>query len=245
MRLGTLLILLAGLLAAQASAQQPESKEPPTLPGDSKKDALPTKPADPKVEVPELPDPQSEVIELTAPYGRGPMKVYAGLEFLFWKIKDAPLPVPLLSGGVDNSETLIGGYPIKMGVRRGARITVGGWADGDEMEGIEASFLRISSGPVTSDVVDLDGHLYLANPFINAVTGKPDKNQLSVPSQPITFIDAFGNKVTLPQVAFPGLYAGVNFTSAAVCTGSRKRHVRYNARRRFRADLLVGVRYFG
>ena len=214
MRLAKLMILLASVSAVPAAAQMPESKEPPPAGTELPKPELP------KSEEPSIGEPRSEIIELAGPSrGSGPVSIYGNLEFLFWKIKDAPLPVPLLTAGADNTDVLIGGYPIKMGVRRGARITVGVWADSDEMEGAEASFQYISSGPVDTGIMDRTGDLRLANPFINALTGKPDVNQLSVPPQPISFIDATGKLVVLPQVIYPGLWAGVQFSSRSEIYG--------------------------
>lgn len=117
-------------------------------------------------------------------------------DYLYWKIKDSPEPVPLVvSGPVVNdgvptlgqpgTEVVLGGKKINTDWRSGGRFALGYWFDDARCLGVEASYFFLPSGSKSSTVSN-DGSLGLPQltiPFFNVLTGSESSTGLAVPGQ--------------------------------------------------------------
>jgi hypothetical protein len=122
-------------------------------------------------------------------------------QYLHFWFKEAPIPVPLLTGGIPpliasqgfgvlnqpGTQVLIGNETIDQGQTDGARITVGGWLDpyhypGKQDIGFEASYFvlpRISAERTNG--ADATGTPLLARPVIDASTGQETSLVVAAP----------------------------------------------------------------
>jgi hypothetical protein len=164
-------------------------------------------------------------------------RLWASGEYLFWWIKDFPLPAPLVTTGSPNPATgggvlgrssttiLFGGSAIEVPVFSGARIAAGYWLDEEHIFGIEGSgfFLAERSAANFRASSDLNGTPDLTSPVIDTLT-QSESGSL---------------------IAFPGAFAG----SVAVTTSSELWGAEANVAGnmvhddRWTLDLLTGFRY--
>jgi hypothetical protein len=224
------LLMTAGLLAATATAH---GQEAPALP---------------------LPEPAPAECAAepwkTAPYFRA--------EYLYWCVKNAPLPVPLLTAADPrnptaigtlsdpNTRVLFGGQSVDLGNPSGARFTLQAWHDGCETEGAEAVFMFLNSRSISQSIEDPDGSLRLGYPYFDVLTRMLAVNRLSLPPAPLTFVDPLGNVITIPQVVLPGLAAAAAITTDSDLYSFEANKLVAAARDDcFRADVIGGVRYVG
>jgi hypothetical protein len=157
-------------------------------------------------------------------------------EYLLWWIKDAPVPVPLVTTGSANPVTgggvlgrastfeLFGNSGIDQATFSGGRFTAGYWLDEDQGLGVEASFLflaeRTFSFRASSDPT---GFPVLTSPVVDAVSGME----------------------TGSLIAFPGAFAG----SVTVSASSELWGTEFNAVRNvvcadnLTVDMVGGFRY--
>lgn len=104
-------------------------------------------------------------------------------DYLLWTIKQAPLPVPLVTAASLNdpvpgalnqpgTEILIGDQGVDIGWQSGFRVALGGWIDYGEILGIEASFFMLPRKSIHQSVGTSGepGSLNLAVPIFD-VTG--------------------------------------------------------------------------
>lgn len=117
-------------------------------------------------------------------------RFWGRIEYQLWSIRDTPLPVPLvtISGlageGILGPGTaiVIGDETLDLGLRSGARLTVGGWRDASQTTGWEGNYFFYGShAEDRSASLPAAGLTVLAVPFINANTGAEDSTLLSSP----------------------------------------------------------------
>ena len=117
-------------------------------------------------------------------------RFWGRVEYQLWSIRDTPLPVPLvtISGlageGILGPGTaiVIGDEPLDLGLRSGARLTLGGWRDAGQTTGWEGNYFFYGSHTVDrSASLPAAGLTLLAVPFIDANTGAESSTFLSTP----------------------------------------------------------------
>jgi hypothetical protein len=118
-------------------------------------------------------------------------RFWGRIEYQLWSIRDTPLPVPLvtissvLDAGVlgqPSTAVAIGDEPLDLGLRSGARLTVGGWRDAGQTTGWEGNYFFYGSHTVDrSASLPAAGPTLLAVPFIDANTGAESSTLLSTP----------------------------------------------------------------
>ena len=124
-------------------------------------------------------------------------RVWGGAEYLLWWIKDAPVPVPLVTtgpstptvgdrGGVGvlglpGTTTLLGGDNVGFGPFSGGRFTLGAWLTDDQRFGVEGNYFFLAQQSKQQSVSSsgLVGSTNLGIPFINLLTGREDSDILS------------------------------------------------------------------
>jgi hypothetical protein len=183
---------------------------------------------------------------------------YVRLEFLYWCVKNTPQPMPLLTAADPNNpaatgvlsepgtRVLIGGRSLDLGNPSGGRFTFQSWDDGWETQGVEVGFLFLNSRSTTFSVEDPDGSLRLGYPYFDVLNRMQAVNRLSTPAVPLTFVDPFGNVISIPEVTLPGLGAAVQFTTDSDLYSFEVNKL-YAALRDgcVRVDLIGGLRYVG
>jgi hypothetical protein len=135
------------------------------------------------------PDQSATATSPAAPASR----LYGGIEYLHWWVKDAPLSVPLVSTGPDANEegflinsnsTILYGAPFSPAVGgndqqgfpgfNGARLTVGYWLDDAQRYAVEASGFLLQSKTATYQVRgDSTGEPGLRVPVFNNIPYAP------------------------------------------------------------------------
>src|SRR5262249_47791434 len=120
-------------------------------------------------------------------------RLYGGVEYLHWWLKDAPVSVPLVSTGpeankegflINSGSTILYGAPFapatgghdKQSVPgfNGARLTVGYWLDDQQRHAVEASGFLLQSRTATFQVRGISaGEPGLRIPVYNAVPYAP------------------------------------------------------------------------
>lgn len=117
-----------------------------------------------------------------------PYQVWARAEYLLWRVKDAPLPIPLVTtgdpqvgfptinsaGAIGESGTrvLYGNSNIDFGAFSGGRFELGGWLSTDRIVGIEGSgFFLERQSSLFSARSDALGNPPLYFPAFNALAG--------------------------------------------------------------------------
>lgn len=120
-------------------------------------------------------------------------------EYLYWKIKDSPAPVPLVGTaptiahgapllGQSGAKVLLGGKEIDSKWRSGGKFSVGYWLDDNHCYAFEANCFFLPGRTQTQTV---------------ASSGEPDSIYLAVP-----YFDTVTHLESSSPVATPGLYAG-------------------------------------
>jgi hypothetical protein len=175
MRNGLLWVLGAwvfslGQLGAQAPPIIPSEGEPPLL----------------------ATDPVIAPLSWTADNGR-PNRVWARADYLLWWVKDAPLPVPIVTTGDPNvgfdpklvntvntagaigqpgTQVLLGDSGIRFPASSGLRVAIGGWVDEGQHFGIEGSgFLLQRSSNTFSAASNSAGNPPLYFPIFSGIAG--------------------------------------------------------------------------
>lgn len=106
-------------------------------------------------------------------------------EYLYWKIKDAPAPVPLLTSGpvvpsfapvldTPGTEVVLGGKQVKNDWRSGGRFALGYWYEEEHCIGWDLDYFFVL-GDSWEKTVSSDGSLgtpLLASPFFDVTTGQ-------------------------------------------------------------------------
>jgi hypothetical protein len=127
-----------------------------------------------------------------------PYRVWARSEYLLWWVKNAPLPVPIVTtgdpatgfpllntaGGIGQpgTQVLLGNSTQSFGAFSGMRLTVGGWIDADRKIGIEGSGFLLEQR--TSRFVagsDANGNPPLYFPRFNSNAGFEDALPIADP----------------------------------------------------------------
>jgi hypothetical protein len=115
-------------------------------------------------------------------------------EFLMWWTKSADLPplvttspagTPQAQAGVlgqTGTSVLFGGEEVDLGVRPGARFTVGYWLSPCEDSGIEATYLFLGNKALNFNRTSANGVPILARPFFNVETGLQDALLVAFPN---------------------------------------------------------------
>jgi Putative beta barrel porin-7 (BBP7) len=104
--------------------------------------------------------PVAGIDTLSMAYGAGGYQIWARTDYLLWWVRNAPLPVPIVTTGNPNvgfdpkmldtvntagaigqpgTQVLLGGTGISFHTASGARLTLGGWLDGDQRLGLEGN----------------------------------------------------------------------------------------------------------
>lgn len=107
-------------------------------------------------------------------------------DYLYWKIKDSPEPVPLvlnqpIRGGP--STVVLGNKKIDLGWRSGAKFALGYWFDDSHCLGCEVNYFFLPKESKRNTVAsDANGSPRLRVPFFNVQTGLEDSIPLSTPA---------------------------------------------------------------
>lgn len=122
-------------------------------------------------------------------------------EYLMWWGKSSNLP-PLATTsvagtarnqagilGLPGTSTLIGGRGVDLGIRSGARFTLGCWMSPYRDEAFEATYLFFGSGKMNYKQTSND-HSILARPFYNAQAFQQDAVILAYPNEQTGWLDA-------------------------------------------------------
>lgn len=121
-----------------------------------------------------------------------PGRFFLDAEYLLWALKDAPLPVPLVTTGTTTSagvlgrpgtQTVYGGQAIGYDLESGGRLRAGWWFDKGQHLGMEASgfFLGDSDGGTRLQTTPT-GTPLLTRPVVNALNGLEAANPVAVPN---------------------------------------------------------------
>lgn len=198
------LLALAFFVSARAAGQAPTPGSSAPQPAVEFFTPLQTGPAKPPATSPSIPAPQP-VVEPFTPIQTGPVSpaspatvaaftpiptgpaIWGSAEYLFLRVKTAPIPVPLLTTFAKGSPSETTGFGGNLGVPgttilspdhqglgpiNAGRTTVGFWLDRDGTLGFEASgFLSESRSAVASIQSDLNGSAPLRVPFYNTPPG--------------------------------------------------------------------------
>ena len=177
MRTGLLWALGAWLVAVPVFAQAP-----------------PPAPVPPETEVPANPDASAPAPDL--------LRYWVQAEYLAYWVKNAPLPIALVTGEPANPTQDLLGSNQSLGLFSGFRLGFGAWLDSSNSFGVDGNFFGLlqGTGHVTASS-DATGNPTLAFPFTNQTPG------------------AVGD--TLLPLAIPGLFAGtVQVTSTLQLWGA-------------------------
>jgi hypothetical protein len=193
--------------------------------------------AEPTAEV--LPAPAYVLPPTFAPADTGPAspRVWGQVDYLLWSIKDAPLPVPLVTAGpgvpnltpvlgTPGHTVVLGGQDVSTDLHSGARFTAGYWYDDDHVLGTSATYFFLGSQMRQQSVGSsgLPGSLGLQLPFFD----------VNVPGESST------------RIAQPGEFAG----TAALSITNSMQSVEWNGlaqvfcQGQARVYLLGGLRWW-
>ncbi len=124
-----------------------------------------------------------------SPYLSNGNRFWGGADLLVWGIKPGNTP-PLATSGTlaslgaigPGTTTLYGGNQ-DYGTRLGGGFTMGTWLDSGRTKGVEGSFffLNGSSNNFFASADGAPGSNILARPFVNAINGQQDSQQISFP----------------------------------------------------------------
>lgn len=186
-------VALLGIGVGVASAQPAEVPPPPPA-----EQIPPSPPLPPPWSL--LPQPQPvwdapptcrvETIDCSGP------QFWVGADFLLWWVKDAPIPVPLVTTGDPNNpnsgtlgfpdtRVLYGAHDQGFGVNAGLRLNIGGWLDEAREWGVQASafFLQQQSARF-SGRSDSTGNPAFSVPFYDVANGGENSFIVSDPLTP-------------------------------------------------------------
>lgn len=137
--------------------------------------------AEPRVLPYTEPDLSSPVLPPLRPFAELPPalgSVYGGVEYLHWKLRDLPLPVPLLTSAESQDSTglidrpgtrlLLGNEYVSQPWRDGGRFTLGMWFDDQRGIGVEGSGFFVAAATTQTGFADPTGEMRLAVPYIGA-----------------------------------------------------------------------------
>jgi hypothetical protein len=188
MRIGLRWVLAAWLCGAGPLCAQPSAATnaaEAAAPADAKESASASSEA-------ALPQ-SSPTMDVGATYGAGAYRVWARTDYLLWWMKNAPLPVPVVTTGdprvgfdpklvntvntagaigQPGTRVLLGDSTIHFPAFSGARLTLGGWLDDDERVGAEANgfvFQRLTN--TFSAASDSAGNPPLYFPIFSGIAG--------------------------------------------------------------------------
>jgi hypothetical protein len=148
-------------------------------------------------------------------------------EYLLWRVKQGPLPVPLLLSNPqdpDLSRLRFGNTDLDYGNFSGGRLTVGGWCDDRAVFGIEARGFLLAQGTTSNTFASRpQGAPFLGIPFFNTSTQQEDFLPISI----------------------PGAFAGTLDVSSSTRLWGLESSLLFNLYRdtRFSLDVLAGGRY--
>lgn len=118
-----------------------------------------------------------------------PERCWLDAEYLFWRFKDSPEPVPLVvKGPLPSSKVVLGGKDIQTDWKSGGKLAFGYWFDNSRQLGGEISCLFIPNGSKVKTIHS---------------DGLPGSAILSVP-----YFDVLSNTERFTGVALPGVFAG-------------------------------------
>lgn len=209
---------LAALAAFLASAGGVFAQKPDPMPGEQ----LPQ------------PDVLARVPE-SQPINGGGGTFSAGVDLLYWRIKDYPVPVLVTTGtpasqGIlfrDGVVVLFGGRDSEEDDRYGARFSGGWWSDADHSSGVEGNFFFLGE---RSHVFTRDALPVLARPFFN-LNSRTDASEL------VAFPNAFTGSVVVETLSrLWGLEA--NYWHKVFAD-----RVYFDIHGRMRIDVMAGLRY--
>ncbi|MCS6852972.1 MAG: BBP7 family outer membrane beta-barrel protein [Gemmataceae bacterium] len=119
-------------------------------------------------------------------------------EYLVWGVKEAPVPVPLVSAGnvftlgpsstsgvvgLPGTQVLIGGRDLDFDPFSGARFTLGTWLGQSQVWGIDGNYFFLADR-AARQLAASPGLPPLSIPFFNALLNAEDSTGLAVPSGP-------------------------------------------------------------
>jgi len=116
-------------------------------------------------------------------------------DYLYWKFKDSPEPVPLVISGPiapilpvlngPGTAVILGGKSISTDWRSGGKVALGYWFDnacGNGTYGVEANYMYFPSESkkhsINSDDFPTE---FLSTPFFNVITGVEDSTGIAIP----------------------------------------------------------------
>lgn len=131
----------------------------------------------------------------------GPNRLWGSVEYLFWTVKAAPLPVPLVTTGPTagvsqagiigqpGTQVLLGNQSNDFSALSGGRFTLGGWLDCAGTRGLEGSYFFLSQRSNTQGVSapGTPGSRALAIPFFDPTIGAESATGLADPVGPPAF----------------------------------------------------------
>ncbi len=111
----------------------------------------------------------------------GTNRVWGAADYLFWTVKSAPLPVPLVTAG---PQVLLGNQSIDFASLSGGRFTLGGWLDGAGTRGLEGSYFFLSnrSNTLAVSAPGTPGSQALRIPFFDPTIGAENSTGLANPT---------------------------------------------------------------
>lgn len=129
---------------------------------------------------------------------RPPVYFWSSAEFLLWRIKDGPLPIPLVTtaplapgavppetlGGLGQANTtvLFGGTPIDYKNFLGGRFNLGWWMDPDRILGLECGYFFLGQQSFDFRIgSDGNGSPFLARPFFDTASQQEITTRISIP----------------------------------------------------------------
>jgi Putative beta barrel porin-7 (BBP7) len=161
-----------------------------------------------------------------APAASDSFPFWVRTDYLAYWVKNAPLPVSLVTGDPNNPTQQLLDRSQNLGMFSGFRIAAGAWLDSDQAIGVEAGFFMTESrAKLFSASSDASGAPTLAFPFNNLTPGAVGDN--------------------LMPITAPGQFAGdVNISSTLQFWGTEANGVFVLMREKdFTFSALAGVRY--
>ena len=113
------------------------------------------------------------------------LKFWADGEYLYWKIKNSPEPVPLVINqqGKEPFTVVLGDEKLNLGWRSGAKVSFGCGFNENHRIGAEVNYLFLSKNSNREKVSsDANGSPPLRVPFFNVQTGLEDSGALATPN---------------------------------------------------------------
>ena len=159
-------LITATALFAQAPQSSPQPPPPP---------AFPVTGILPELKPPEFGTPSTVIVEMPPPLEyAGPFRFWLRAEYLAWWVKDAPLPVSLVTTGDPNSNpgAELLNSNLHYGSFAGMRLGIGAWFDEYNNIGFESSYFFLGRRSTNFFVSSDDaGNPTLAYPFSNQTPG--------------------------------------------------------------------------